>query len=66
LVGRLCTQTDNPATDLSWDPKLYGTGAQILKALGVGKMRLMSAPQKMASLSGFGLQVVDYESASIR
>ena len=63
LVNRLCSKNEEQATDLAWDPKLYGTGAQILKALGVGSMRLMSAPQKMPSLSGFGLHVVDYESA---
>ncbi len=36
-----------------------GTGAQILRDLGVNKMRLMSAPLKFSALSGFGLEVVD-------
>ena len=36
-----------------------GTGAQILRALGVNKMRLMSAPFKFSALSGFALEVVD-------
>ncbi len=37
-----------------------GTGSQILRDLGVGKMRLLSAPMRFAALSGFDLEVVDY------
>jgi 3,4-dihydroxy 2-butanone 4-phosphate synthase/GTP cyclohydrolase II len=40
-----------------WDPRLYGIGAQILRELGVGKMRLMSNPRKMPSMAGFGLEI---------
>lgn len=36
-----------------------GTGAQILRDVGVKKMRLMSAPFKFSALSGFDLEVVD-------
>lgn len=36
-----------------------GTGAQILRELGVKKMRLMSAPFKFSAISGFDLEVVD-------
>ncbi len=36
-----------------------GTGAQILRELGVNKMRLMSAPFKFSAISGFDLEVVD-------
>jgi 3,4-dihydroxy 2-butanone 4-phosphate synthase/GTP cyclohydrolase II len=36
-----------------------GTGAQILRELGVYKMRLMSAPYKFSAISGFDLEVVD-------
>ena len=36
-----------------------GTGAQILRALGVHKMQLMSAPLKFSAISGFDLEVVD-------
>ncbi|MFM5687437.1 bifunctional 3,4-dihydroxy-2-butanone-4-phosphate synthase/GTP cyclohydrolase II, partial [Aeromonas caviae] len=35
-------------------------GSQILKALGVGKMRLLSSPKKYHALGGFGLEVVEY------
>ncbi len=37
-----------------------GVGSQILKALGVSKMRLLSAPTRYHALSGFGLEVVEY------
>ena len=36
------------------------SGAQILKTLGVGKMRLLSSPKKYHALGGFGLEVVEY------
>jgi len=42
------------------DERDYGVGAQILRHLGVSKMRLMSNnPRKRAGLLGYGLEVVD-------
>ena len=49
-----------PKAGRSLDLRLYGIGAQILRDLGVGKMRLMAAPRKMPSMAGFGLEVVGY------
>ena len=43
--------------------RTYGTGAQILRALGVKRMRVLSAPKQMHALSGFGLEVVEYISS---
>ncbi len=40
--------------------RLIGTGSQILKRLGIGKMRLMSAPVHFNALSGFNLEVTDF------
>ncbi|WLD59690.1 bifunctional 3,4-dihydroxy-2-butanone-4-phosphate synthase/GTP cyclohydrolase II [Salinispirillum sp. LH 10-3-1] len=37
-----------------------GTGSQILRDLGIGKMRLMSSPIKFGGISGFDLEVVEY------
>jgi 3,4-dihydroxy 2-butanone 4-phosphate synthase/GTP cyclohydrolase II len=42
------------------DLRLYGIGAQILRDLGVGRMKLMAAPRKMPSMAGFGLEVTGY------
>ncbi len=38
----------------------YGIGAQILRDLNVGKMRLLSRPRKMPSMAGFDLEVTGY------
>ena len=37
-----------------------GTGSQILRDLGVGKMRLLSYPAKFNAIQGFDLEVVDF------
>ncbi len=46
------------------DLRTYGIGAQILKDLGVGRMRLLSQPRKMPSMTGFDLEVVGFEPGS--
>lgn len=52
---------DNPPagnrarTDLT-----VGTGSQILRDLGVGKMRLLSFPARFQAISGFDLEVVEF------
>ena len=53
---------DLPATTVSGATTLrtYGTGAQILRCLGVTKMRVLSAPKQMHGISGFGLEVIEY------
>ncbi|MBD3609520.1 MAG: 3,4-dihydroxy-2-butanone-4-phosphate synthase [Gammaproteobacteria bacterium] len=48
--------------EASQDLRTYGIGAQILKDLGVKRMRVMSSPKRMHALSGFGLEVVEYVS----
>ena len=40
--------------------RTYGIGAQILRDLGVSRMRVLSAPKQMLGLSGFDLEVVEY------
>ncbi|MBW7931144.1 MAG: bifunctional 3,4-dihydroxy-2-butanone-4-phosphate synthase/GTP cyclohydrolase II, partial [Gammaproteobacteria bacterium] len=40
--------------------RTFGTGAQILRDLGVTRMRVLSAPKQMHAISGFGLEVVEY------
>jgi 3,4-dihydroxy 2-butanone 4-phosphate synthase/GTP cyclohydrolase II len=58
LLTVLKNDDAKPAT--KWDPRIYGIGAQILRELGVGKMRLLSSPRKMPSMAGFGLEVCGY------
>jgi 3,4-dihydroxy 2-butanone 4-phosphate synthase/GTP cyclohydrolase II len=40
--------------------RTYGIGAQILRDLGVSRMRVLSAPKQMLGLSGFDLEVLEY------
>ena len=42
------------------DLRNYGIGAQILRDLNVGRMRLMAKPRKMPSMTGFDLEVTGY------
>ncbi|MGM0379041.1 MAG: bifunctional 3,4-dihydroxy-2-butanone-4-phosphate synthase/GTP cyclohydrolase II [Bacillota bacterium] len=50
----------NLALGFEEDLRDYGIGAQILKDLGVNKIRLMTNnPKKMSGLSGYGLEVVE-------
>ncbi|HEU4851120.1 MAG TPA: bifunctional 3,4-dihydroxy-2-butanone-4-phosphate synthase/GTP cyclohydrolase II [Telluria sp.] len=44
----------------SMDLRSYGIGAQVLRDLGVGKMKLMASPRKMPSMTGFDLEVTGY------
>jgi 3,4-dihydroxy 2-butanone 4-phosphate synthase/GTP cyclohydrolase II len=45
----------------SMDLRTYGIGAQILKDLSVGKMKLLANPRKMPSMTGFNLEVTGYQ-----
>ena len=50
----------NLALGFDMDQRDYGIGAQILRDLGVKKMRLMSNnPKKRTGLIGYGLEIVD-------
>ncbi|XOV88867.1 MAG: 3,4-dihydroxy-2-butanone-4-phosphate synthase [Pseudomonadota bacterium] len=40
--------------------RVIGTGSQILRDVGVGKMRLLSSPTRYNALSGFNLEVVEF------
>ncbi len=42
------------------DLRTYGIGAQILRDLGVRRMKLLAKPRKMPSMVGFDLQITGY------
>jgi 3,4-dihydroxy 2-butanone 4-phosphate synthase/GTP cyclohydrolase II len=44
----------------SMDLRTYGIGAQILRAIGVRRMKLLASPRKMPSMTGFDLEVTGY------
>ena len=45
------------------DLRVYGVGAQILRELGVSRMKLLGSPRRMPSMTGFGLEVTGFVSA---
>ena len=58
-LEQMCDK-DNPHHLLPMDSRDYGVGAQILRDLGVSKMRLMShAPRKRVGMIGYGLEIVE-------
>jgi len=40
--------------------RTYGVGAQILRNLGLSKIRVLSAPKHMYAISGFDLEIIEY------
>jgi 3,4-dihydroxy 2-butanone 4-phosphate synthase/GTP cyclohydrolase II len=50
-------RTASSAADL----RTYGIGAQILRELGVTRMRLLGSPRRMPSMAGYGLEVTAFE-----
>jgi 3,4-dihydroxy 2-butanone 4-phosphate synthase/GTP cyclohydrolase II len=45
------------------DLRTYGVGAQILRELGIAKMRLLGSPRRMPSMTGYGLEVTGFLAA---
>jgi 3,4-dihydroxy 2-butanone 4-phosphate synthase/GTP cyclohydrolase II len=53
--GSETAQSSRQGSDLT-----IGTGSQILRDLGVGKMRLLSYPARFNAISGFDLEAVEF------
>ena len=60
LLERASRTESSPPVIIRTDLRGYGIGAQILKDLNVGRMRLLAVPRKMPSMTGFGLEVAGY------
>ena len=63
-IGAWGKDPTTPATRKAakMDLRTYGIGAQILRDLNVGQMRLLARPRKMPSIMpGFGLSVTGYD-----
>jgi len=45
------------------DLRTYGIGAQILRELGIAKMKLLGSPRRMPSMTGYGLEVTGFLAA---
>ena len=61
-VENLDTAPDELEQHRSGDAVLrtYGIGAQILRDLGLSKIRVLSAPKQMYAISGFDLEITEY------
>jgi 3,4-dihydroxy 2-butanone 4-phosphate synthase / GTP cyclohydrolase II len=46
------------------DLRTYGIGAQILRELGITRMRLLGSPRRMPSMTGYGLEVTGFVAAT--
>jgi 3,4-dihydroxy 2-butanone 4-phosphate synthase/GTP cyclohydrolase II len=67
---RALGETNNPALAAPPPPpvaehsggvlRTYGVGAQILKDLGVRRMRVLSAPRQLQGISAFDLEIESY------
>lgn len=67
LAAQIAMAPDSKPPIAKWDPRTYGIGAQILRDLNVGKMRLLARPAKMPSMAGWGLEITGYfEPAAVR
>ncbi len=53
--------TESHTRHRKWDPLLHGIGAQILRDLGVHKMRLLSTPQRIPAMTGFDLEITGFQ-----
>ena len=60
LLSHIRGTADYPPVKKPTTYSIVGVGSQILRDLGVRKMRLMSAPMKFNAISGFDLEVVEY------
>ena len=60
LGGLLPEQASEQAPAKIMDLRTYGVGAQILRELGVHRMRLLGSPRRMPSMTGYGLEVTGF------
>jgi 3,4-dihydroxy 2-butanone 4-phosphate synthase/GTP cyclohydrolase II len=65
LIERVASP-ERPEAPSRMDFLTYGIGAQILRDLKVGKMRLMASPRKMPSMAGWELEVTGYAEKAAR
>jgi 3,4-dihydroxy 2-butanone 4-phosphate synthase/GTP cyclohydrolase II len=61
LMAQLASGNGVRRRTTKFDMRTYGTGAQILKELGVRRMRLLTSPRKLPSVTGYDLEIVGYE-----
>mgnify|MGYP000895658162 CR=1 FL=1 len=63
ILSRLQSGPSEPPRAVM-DLRTYGVGAQILRELGVQRMRLLGSPRRMPSMTGYGLEVTGFVSSN--
>ena len=64
LLGKLTsTGGSDVRPTAQMDLRTYGIGAQILREMGVSKMKLLGSPRRMPSMVGYGLEVTGFVAA---
>ena len=67
LVPHLLPPADGAARPTrapgTMDLRTYGIGAQILRSIGITKMKLLGSPRRMPSMIGYGLEVTGFLAA---
>jgi len=54
-------QSPRPSRGMQVDLRTYGVGAQILRDLQIGRMKLLGSPRRMPSMVGYGLEVTGFQ-----
>jgi 3,4-dihydroxy 2-butanone 4-phosphate synthase / GTP cyclohydrolase II len=63
LLPQLKTaERSTPPVRGQMDLRTYGIGAQILREIGITKMRLLGSPRRMPSMTGYGLEITGFAS----
>jgi 3,4-dihydroxy 2-butanone 4-phosphate synthase/GTP cyclohydrolase II len=64
LLGRvLSAEAGDKLPPTAMDLRTYGVGAQILRHLGVRRMKLLGNPRRMPSMTGYDLEVTGFVTA---
>jgi 3,4-dihydroxy 2-butanone 4-phosphate synthase/GTP cyclohydrolase II len=63
LLGQVRVPDAAAAAKPAMDLRTYGIGAQILRQLGVQRMRVLGNPRRMPSMVGFGLEATSFAAA---
>ncbi|MBX3602882.1 MAG: 3,4-dihydroxy-2-butanone-4-phosphate synthase [Rubrivivax sp.] len=64
LLGQALGRAADAPPRAQMDLRTYGIGAQILRDLGVARMRLLGSPRRMPSMTGYGLEITGFVAAA--
>jgi 3,4-dihydroxy 2-butanone 4-phosphate synthase/GTP cyclohydrolase II len=63
LLSQVLPSVEPPRAP-TMDLRTYGVGAQILRDLGITRMKLLGSPRRMPSMMGYGLEVTGFVGAT--